>query len=491
MIQPQSVTLLPNGSQQFTEPRARGWAVSPGLGKIDRNGLYRAPWFVGISRAVDVLALDENNRQIGQAASVTISSSRNWIFVLGLFWAFLTGALLITLFWIWPPPGAPPSVAIYPPVATLTYGDSLQFLSAATGNGSDTVLWTSDSQITPTGVFTAPPPPSKTPAPATPVANAPPPAPAKPLTVTVTRESDRTQTATAQVYISEHKLVMNQSVFDASATPAGKTIEFEARGPDGKKETGLHWYLSGPGKLSSEGVYTVVDKSAAQALITAVDPAGGRQAAAVVRLAASSGKKDTDMLLLVLVMGAFGALLGAMRSFVTFVGNRTFVPSWGFYYFSRPAFGGGLALIVFFAYRIGAITAPSGASPADPSTAAFVAGMVGLFADTVLQKLHELVMQLFRPADVRTDKAGTTSDAPGITSLSVDGGTLTIAGINFATGATVSINGTGLHPSSIASTRLTVSLPSDMAAKGSKLTVFVTNADGGKSSVMNVNVPQA
>ncbi len=103
-------------------------------------------------------------------------------------------------------------------------------------------------------------------------------------------------------------------------------------------------------------------------------------------------------------MGALGALLGAMRSFVNFVGSRSFVPSWSFYYLSRPVFGAALALIVFFAYRIGAVSGLKSASPADAITAAFVAGLVGLFADTFLQKLKELVTQLFRPEDPRPDK---------------------------------------------------------------------------------------
>jgi IPT/TIG domain len=478
MIQPQSVTLLPYGSQHFSEPKARSWAIRPSLGEINREtGLYRAPWFVLISRTVDVIALDNNNQEIGHA-SITISSARNWVAVLGLFWAFLSVGLLITLFAIWPPPAPPPSVAIYPPVATLHPGDNLQFLSSATGNGPDAVLWNAgDGQITPPGVFTAP---------ATPIP-APPAPPPKPINVTATRESDRTQIATAQVYINDRKLVMDDSVVDASNLSAGDRIEFRAMGPHGP-ETSLQWYLSGPGKLSNTGVYTVRDKSTAQAVVTAVDPGGGRQAAAVVRLSAARYKDDSPMLLLVLIMGAFGALLGAMRSFVTFVGNRTFIPSWGFYYFSRPVFGGGLALIVFFAYRIGAITTPQGASPADPFTAAFVAGMVGLFADTVLQKLHELILQLFRPADSRSDKVGSSSTGPGLTSVAVNQGTLIITGTNFAAGATVSVNGEGLHPSSFTPTRLAVTLPPGMLAKGGPLNVIVTNADGGKSSVMTVSL---
>jgi hypothetical protein len=240
--------------------------------------------------------------------------------------------------------------------------------------------------------------------------------------------------------------------------------------------------------VDGNGVYTVSDKSAAQAVVTALDPAGGRQAAAVVRLTSGRRVDDKPLLWLVVIMGAFGALLGAMRSFVNFVGSRTFVPSWGFYYFSRPVFGAGLALIVFFAYRIGAVTGPQGASPADPFAAAFIAGIVGLFADTFLQKLQELVTQLFRPADPRTDKMGAAPTPPAVTGLAVDQGVLSVTGTNFASGATVLVNGTGLHPTAITPTKITVALPDSLKATGTKLTVVVTNADGGKSSAVDVKV---
>jgi hypothetical protein len=469
MILPQSVTLLSRGSQQFSEHQADQWALSPALGRLDaKTGLYQAPWNVWISRTVDVIAL-AGGREIGRA-SVMISSARNWMAVLGFFWTAFSILLLGGLFVVWPPPAEPPFVGVYPLVATLQPSDTLQFLSSAAGSGKGAVLWTASAgQITPSGVFTAL-------------------ASLGPISVSAMRESDRTQTATAQVYIHpKKKLVMERSVVDASSMPAGAKIEFHALGPDGA-ENGLRWYLSGPGSLSGTGVYTIRDKSARQAVVTAVDPMGGRQAAAVVELVSGLAASDKRLLLLVVIMGAFGALLGAMRSFVNYVGSRTFVPSWGFYYFSRPLFGAGLALIVFFAYRIGAIAGPQGATSADPFAAAFVAGLVGLFADTVLQKLQELITQLFRPADTRTDKMTTSLPAPQITALAVNQGVLTVTGANFSAGATVSVNGGELHPSSVNAGNLSATIPVSLSTQGTKLDVFVVNADGGKSSTMSVTI---
>jgi hypothetical protein len=222
--------------------------------------------------------------------------------------------------------------------------------------------------------------------------------------------------------------------------------------------------------------------------VTAVDPANTGRAAAVVQLSTSGVVDDVRMLCLVVVMGAFGALIGASRSFVNFVGNRSFAPSWSFFYLFRPMFGAGLALIVFLGYRIGAVGGPKGGSPADPFTAAFVAGIVGLFADTALEKLRELILTLFGAQDARKDKlAGASPGTLAITDMTLGNGTLTIIGTGFASGASVSLNGTVYQTKFVDSTQLTLALPAVLAA-GTPVTFFVTNPDGGKSSPMNKTI---
>jgi hypothetical protein len=281
---------------------------------------------------------------------------------------------------------------------------------------------------------------------------------------------------------------MARPVVDSSAAPPGSRIGFQAIGPKGT-ETGLNWFLSGPGQLDpNSGVYTVRDKSAYRAVITAAEPGSDRRAAAVVLLSQST--RETPLTFLVLAMGALGALLGAMRSFVNFVGSRSFVPSWSLYYFSRPVFGAGLALIVFFGYRIGTVNSLKSTSPTDPFAAAFVAGIVGLFADTVLQKLKELVTQLFRPEDPRSDKLSPAPAAtpPAISALAVKDGMLTITGERFTAGATVSINGVTVPTAFLSATQITVTLPADLAKQGSALNVAVTNPDGATSPARSVAI---
>src|SRR5579884_2427882 len=244
MIQPKCVTLLPGGQQEFTCQGADTWIISPQFGAIapeagaPGTGRYRAPRFLLLSRTIAVIATARGTEI--DRASVTISSAGAWMTVLAIFWALVSIGLIWAVTWVWPPPPAPPAVAVYPPVATLPAGEALQFLSSATGAGDAAVIWTaSEGEITPTGVFTAPGAPS-----------------GKPVTVTATRNSDRTQSAAAQVLVRPTKMIMNRSVVNATGISRGGKIQFTAIGPP--PATGaLQWYLTGPGRLGANGLYTV------------------------------------------------------------------------------------------------------------------------------------------------------------------------------------------------------------------------------------------
>jgi hypothetical protein len=222
-------------------------------------------------------------------------------------------------------------------------------------------------------------------------------------------------------------------------------------------------------------------------ILTVQDKANpGRQASAVLYLSKNPALaqdlshedlvRDKGLLILCILMGGLGALLGASRSLGNFVGNDAFVPSWTLFYVFRPTFGAGLALLVFFGYRIGAITGVKGASVADAFAAAFVSGMVGLFADTVLQKLKDVITALFPTQDDRKDKVVAPPVAPVIERVdsSAAGHTMTVAGKNFATGAKVTINGQERPTTFVSAVELTVVLD---AADTGVVNVVVTNPD--------------
>jgi len=484
-MQPASVTLLPSGSQQFTVdapgvPAPTSWSIVPQLGSISATGLYKAPSVLFISRTVTIIAWN-GTVEIDKAA-VTISAAPPWMTAISIFFAVLIPALFAGVLLCWPPPVQPPFVEVYPPVATLGSNEVLQFAGRINGATDTEITWTASlGDIMPTGLYTAP----------TLAAAAAP----QTATITATRNADRTQFASAIILlVPGGHLVMQPSVVDASSFPAGQSVSFSVA-DGGATPASLNWLVAGPGTVTAKGVYLPGNGSGQQrAIISAVVPGTARKASAVVILRKDGTdacpvqdvyRREIDMLSLVILAGALGASLGGVRSYANFVGTRTFLPSWGFFYLSQPVFGAGLALIVFLGYRIGAFAGPKGSSPADPAAAGLVASLVGLFADTVLQKLNEIVTRFLDPADDRGDKINTVN-TPNISSLSISSGVLTITGTNFVAPLKISINNVETGPSSVTPTAVTAPVPAT-AKPGDTLTVFVVS-NGAQSNAESVKV---
>jgi hypothetical protein len=101
---------------------------------------------------------------------------------------------------------------------------------------------------------------------------------------------------------------------------------------------------------------------------------------------------------LVMVMGALGSMLHFASSFAQYVGNRTFQPSWFWYYVSRPFVGAGLAVIFFFLFGVG----PQNAGGL--MKVATVSALVGLFSDRAVRKLSDILDTVLAAKDDRKDK---------------------------------------------------------------------------------------
>src|SRR5207248_5213807 len=65
---------------------------------------------------------------------------------------------------------------------------------------------------------------------------------------------------------------------------------------------------------------------------------------------------ETRLILLVMLAGAIGSYVHAASSLVDYLGNRTLVSSWVWWYLLRPFIGMMLALIFYFGFRGGFIT---------------------------------------------------------------------------------------------------------------------------------------
>lgn len=103
---------------------------------------------------------------------------------------------------------------------------------------------------------------------------------------------------------------------------------------------------------------------------------------------------ETRLLLLVMAMGALGSYIHAATSFVSYVGNRSFVRSWTWWYVLRPFIGVALAVIFYFVVRGGFLSAGADASDTSPYGFAALAGLVGMFSKQATDKLEELFSDL-------------------------------------------------------------------------------------------------
>jgi hypothetical protein len=166
---------------------------------------------------------------------------------------------------------------------------------------------------------------------------------------------------------------------------------------------------------------------------------------------------EVRLLLLVLLAGAIGSYIHASSSFVDYLGNRTLISSWVWWYLLRPFIGMMLALLFYFVFRGGFITAgvnaggEAAASFINPFGIAAMAGLVGMFSKVASDKLNEVFLTLFAPkagdGDAKRGDKLSAGISPGPAAITPnsgpkEGGTpVIITGTDFLDGATVNIGG--------------------------------------------------
>jgi hypothetical protein len=479
-VLPAKATLTGGDSLTFTcDTQGVTWIVPPGGGTITNQGnsscVYTAPAKNTIWFTRDVAIAAELNGENKGSAVITLLSAPAWVVTLAVIYGLLFLTLVFGVIWIWPPPPAVASLDVSPPIVTVAPGVTQPFEARILNARDQGVTWSAtEGLVTPTGLFTAPDSVARS-------------------VLGVTSVADRNLTQSALIIVNPKGLAVlpTSTTLSPKGNASFHTMEY------GATDSKFDWTVSdsiaevvpkpnGNVEIKAAGPITAPKR----VIVTAIDQADRtRQAAALLYLLPKEGTleesdqtRDRGLLELVILMGALGALLGASRSLGNFVGNGAFFPRWSLFYLFRPTFGAGLALLVFFGYRIGAVTGVKSSGPADPFAATFVAGMVGLFADTVLQKLKDLVTALFPSHDERTDKVTSTVHPPAIESA--DGskatGKMTIKGANFLTGAIVTFDLKPRATAFVNANELTVTLdPSDQVGK---VKVIVTNPDKGASA---------
>jgi hypothetical protein len=105
---------------------------------------------------------------------------------------------------------------------------------------------------------------------------------------------------------------------------------------------------------------------------------------------------EVDLLWLVLITGALGSFVYSARSFVDFVGNRKFRPSWIPWYLMYPLIGSALALMFYLGIRGGLLTAAARGSDINISGLVAISGLSGMFSKQATNKLNELFTTMFR-----------------------------------------------------------------------------------------------
>ena len=207
--------------------------------------------------------------------------------------------------------------------------------------------------------------------------------------------------------------------------------------------------------------------------------------------------KATGLLLLAMIMGAIGGYIHAATSFATYLGNRNFKASWGWWYGLRAFVGSGLALLLYFAVRAGLLGAGTGTRSIDPYGVALVSGLAGLFSKQATDKLEEVFNTAFKTSegagdDQRTDKAD--ERLPVITGIApnpighAQAADLTVSGLRFGAGAKIELDGQPLDTGTDASGNLTAQVPADRFAKPGAHKVTVLTAAGSRSAARTLKV---
>ena len=186
---------------------------------------------------------------------------------------------------------------------------------------------------------------------------------------------------------------------------------------------------------------------------------------------------EERLLLLVLLGGAIGALLHAIRSMIAYVGNRNFVTSWLVFYYLSPVAGATLAFVAYIVLRGGLFS--TNAPPENANAFMFVglAALSGLFSQQVLEKLKKVAESAFEKTTSQKDALQTAK--PVIDKLDPEKvavnfeGDVKVTGSGFAAGSVVIAGGQQFKPSAVSDSQLTFKLPATLTAKPGKIDVVV------------------
>lgn len=293
--------------------------------------------------------------------------------------------------------------------------------------------------------------------------------------------------------------------------------------------------------IFSLGIYLHAVMAALVYLLVALWPEGASVHLSVFCRSLAVLSRDQALLWSMAVLGAIGGNLHAISSFVAYVGNRTFVRSWVWWYVARAPVGISLALVMYFVLRGGLfplavptsnpaptptvatspgapVVAPAASAPASPAAQGTpapsaspratpspatppvdsrndvprdpfnaygmgaLAALCGLCSEIATQKLREIFMAAFRPAETRRDPVGGTPPhlraiEPVSVTAGVEATDVKLTGSDFRPGDSVLVDGVAVPTRIVSPSALQATLPKTKLAVAGTLQLSVRRND--------------
>lgn len=228
--------------------------------------------------------------------------------------------------------------------------------------------------------------------------------------------------------------------------------------------------------------------------VVATIPAAGPPAAGMVQtteeirareraVADARTRRELSLFGAVVLLGALGGSVHAVTSFSTYLGNRNLVTSWIWWYVARAPIGGALALIIYLAIRGGLMGAGVGdTSGLNPYGLGALACLAGLSSEIATDKLREVFLALFRPAERKKDTL--EEAAPILAAIEPDSIphgatgriTLTITGEGFDVTDEVLVNGDKVETAFVTDRQIQATIPEGKLATPGILKVSIRRA---------------
>lgn len=119
---------------------------------------------------------------------------------------------------------------------------------------------------------------------------------------------------------------------------------------------------------------------------------------------------ELRMILLVLLAGALGSYIHMATSFGYFIGMGEFKLTWYWWYWLRIPIGAVLALIFSMLVQGGVFVIPTEGSEANPASVIGIAGLIGMFSRSAIDKLRDIFDIIFKPPDKEKNGNGNDGD---------------------------------------------------------------------------------